>query len=257
MIRYHGGPCTPIDAAVELWTRHHALISFFYPQQIALCARVSHSFLIDNGAFSAWDQELTVDWAEYVAFVQEWHKHPGFSWCLIPDKIDGDEKDNDALLDWWKIHGVTSTGPATPIRARPVWRLHESIDRLSRLISEYPNGIALGSSGEFSSPGSIAWWGRMSDAMKVACDSVGRPYVPLRGLRMMDTTIFSHIPFDGVASATVSRNCGIDKQTPKAYRQLPPKSRAIVMALDADVHFSASRWTGTIATQKNMGDWTL
>ena len=249
MIRYHGGPSTPLDAAVELWTRHHALISFFYPQQIALCARVSHSFLIDNGAFSAWDQETSVDWNEYLAFVQEWRWHPGFSWCLIPDKIDGDEKDNDALVDWWRLHSEGT-------RARPVWHMHESTDRLKRLIVEFPNGIALGSSGEFSDPGSRAWWGRMSDAMKVACDSYGRPHVPMHGLRMMDTTIFSHIPLDGVDSATIARNCGIDKGTPKAYRQLPPKSRAIVMALDADVHFCASRWTGTIATQKNLEDWS-
>jgi hypothetical protein len=247
VIRYHGGPCTPIDAAVELWTRHHALISFFYPQQIALCARVSHSFVIDNGAFSAWESEVVVDWSEYLAFVKEWHRHPGYDWCLIPDKIDGDEKDNNALLDWWTVH---SDG----IAATPVWHLHESLERLERLVRKYPC-VAIGSSGEFSDPGSIRWWGRMSDAMKIACDHLGRPFAKLHGLRQMDTTIFSHVPYKSVDSARVSRSIGVDKSVPKAYRQLAPKARAIVMALDADVHFSASRWSGTIATQKNLEDW--
>ena len=247
MIRYHGGPCTPVDAAVELWTRHHALISFFYPQQIALCARVSHTFVIDNGAFSAWDQEITINWSDYVDFVGEWCRHPGYDWCLIPDKIDGTEQENDDLLDWWNIR-------AAGMRGVPVWHLHESIDRLERLVKSYPR-VAVGSSGEFSTPGSRIWWGRMSDAMKVACDDVGRPVTPLHGLRQMDTTIFSHIPYSSVDSARVSRSIGVDKSVPRAYRQLPPKSRALVMALDADVHFSASRWTGTIATQKNLEDW--
>ena len=55
----------------------------------------------------------------------------------------------------------------------PVRRLHESFDRLERLVAAYPR-VALGSSGEFADPGSRAWWGRMAEAMDGFLDQVKR-----------------------------------------------------------------------------------
>ncbi len=206
MIRYHGGPCTPIEAALELWSRRHALISFAYPQQVDLALRVAHSVRFDNGAFSAWEDGREVDWEEYGKWIADYWRHPGFDGCFIPDVIDGDEK-------------------AT---------------------------VAIGSSGEFQQPGTLRWWNQMSSAMAVVCDTEGIPRCNLHGLRQMDTTIFSHVPYSGVDSARVSRSIGIDKSVPKAYRHLPVKARAMVMAWDADMHISAARWTGSIMSQKNL-----
>jgi len=33
--------------------------------------------------------------------VEEWRRHPGFDWAIIPDVIDGDEAANDALVTAW------------------------------------------------------------------------------------------------------------------------------------------------------------
>lgn len=125
------------------------------------------------------------------------------------------------------------------------------MERLDRLVRNYDT-VAIGSSGEYSQPGTLIWWGRMSEAMAVACDEEGRPRCDLYGLRQMDSTIFSHVPYKGVDSSRVARSAGVDKSVPRAYRHLPTKARALVLAWDADMHLSAARWTGTIATQKNL-----
>ena len=110
MIRYHGGPCTPIEAALELWSGRHALISFAYPQQIDLVTKHAHSFVMDNGAYTAWEHGTEPNWDDYVSWVSEYCQHPGFDHALIPDVIDGDEKANDDLLTVWSIQ---PTSPAT------------------------------------------------------------------------------------------------------------------------------------------------
>jgi hypothetical protein len=245
MIRFHGGPCTPIEAAIELWTRRHALISFAYPQQVDLALRVAHSVVLDNGAFSSWESGTVIDWEEYGKWIEDYWRHPGFAFCFIPDVIDGNEKDNDDLLEWWSDKPYAVAGV-------PVWHMHESFERLDRLVRNYEI-VAIGSSGEFSEVGTLRWWQQMSNAMAVACDADGIPRCKLHGLRQMDSTVFSHIPYSFVDSARVARSAGVDKSVPRAYRHLPPKARALVMAFDADMHGSAPRWLGTIASQKNMG----
>ena len=242
MIRYHGGPCTPVEAALELWSGRHALISFAYPQQMPLVAKHAHSFAMDNGAFSAWQQGLSVDCNEYRKWVEEYRHHPGFDMALIPDVIDGTESDNDDLLAWWGL----------PIGV-PVWHMHESLERIDRLMkSSYPV-VAIGSSGEFRTPATERWWQRIAEAMKVCCDEHGRPRRRLWGLRQMDPIIFSSVPYSFVDSASTSRNCGVDKGRPPIYRRLSPKQAALMMAFDADRHKSAERWTGqSLGIQVNM-----
>ena len=197
MIRFHGGPCTPIEAAIELWTRRHALISFAWPGQVDLALRLAHSVAFDNGAFSAWEAEQVVDWEEYGRWIFEYWRHPGFAFCFIPDVIDGDETANDHLLQWWADKPYRNVGV-------PVWHMHESLQRLDRLVSKYQI-VAIGSSGEFADPGTLRWWGRMSEAMGVACNKDGIPRCKLHGLRQMDTTIFSHVPYSFVDSARITR----------------------------------------------------
>jgi hypothetical protein len=50
-------------------------------------------------------------------------------WCVIPDVSDGDEAANDALLAEWGLPGEISV---------PVYHLHESLERLARLVDTYP-----------------------------------------------------------------------------------------------------------------------
>ena len=120
MIHYHGTPCgaTREDVARFLSGRH-AFISFARPEDIGTAAEVCQSFAIDNGAFTAWKQNRAIDWNEYYDFCERWHQHPSFDWAVIPDVIDGNELDNDNLLEEWPGH----------IDGVPVWHLHESLER--------------------------------------------------------------------------------------------------------------------------------
>lgn len=245
MIRYHGGPCTPIEAALELWSGRHALISFARPEQIDFVAKHAHSFALDNGAFTVWQQGTgQPDWGAYADWVAEYCQHPGFDQALIPDVIDGDEKSNDDLLDWWRGLDLGTEGV-------PVWHMHESTERLNRLIMKGYRTVAIGSSGEFSQPATTRWWSRITEAMAVACDERGRPYCKLWGLRQMDPVIFSHVPYSFVDSAGIAR-MRLENGTPGQYKHLTPKQAGLMMAFDADRHKSASRWTGTGGVQEYM-----
>ncbi|VTS08529.1 hypothetical protein [Tuwongella immobilis] len=198
MIHYHGTPCgaTRIDVARFLSGRH-ALIPFVRSEDIGTAAEFCQSFCVDNGAFSAWKQGVVIDWETYYEFVREWHRHPAFDWAVIPDVIDGSENDNDRLVEQWPMD-LRSIGV-------PVWHLHESLDRLEHLTRSF-HRVALGSSGDYSSPGTSRWWSRMGDAMRVACDEHGRPKAKLHGLRMLDPAIFQRLPLSSADSTNAVRN---------------------------------------------------
>src|SRR5215469_17914845 len=79
-------------------------------------------------------------------------------------------------------------------RRLPVYHLHESLDRLLRLVKSYPR-IALGSSGEYCSICTLPWWVRMADIMTLLCDEPkSEPTTRLHGLRMLVPAIIEHIP---------------------------------------------------------------
>lgn len=197
MIHYHGTPCgaTREDVARFLSGRH-ALIPWVRHEDIGTAAEVCQSFILDNGAFTAWKSGSPItDWTGYYEWVDKWRRHPGFEWALIPDVIDGSESDNDDLLAKWPYddYGV------------PVWHLHESLLRLERLCVAYPR-VALGSSGEWPNPGTDKWWHRMSEAMEMVCDDTGRPIAKLHGLRMLDPAIFHRLPLASADSTNAVRN---------------------------------------------------
>jgi len=122
-------------------------------------------------------------------------RHPGFDFAVIPDVIDGSEKENDDLIDQWPFgtHGS------------PVWHVHESIDRLIKLCKKWPR-VCLGSSGEYSSIGKIKWWLRMDEAFAAICDKDHQPITKLHGLRILDPAIFQHIPLKSGDSTNLARN---------------------------------------------------
>lgn len=234
MIHYHGTPITPIRVATAILKARHGMVSFAHPEQIGLVAEVCQSFCIDNGAFSAWKSGIPLDIDGYVAWVKEWKRHPGFDWCLIPDVIEGTEADNDQMIEAWEEPTHMSV---------PVWHLHESIDRLVRLCSQWPR-VALGSSGQWSEVGNAAWWDRMADAMDAVCVD-GMPICKLHGLRMLNPTIFSALPLSSADSTNVARNIGIDAKWEHGYaRHVPKHTRAIILADRVEHHGSAARWTG-------------
>lgn len=231
MIHYHGTPIggTRQDAARFLMGRH-ALVPFPRQDDMGVVADACQSFVFDNGAFSVWKRGDTLDVDGYTVWCDEWHRHPGFDWALIPDVIEGNEADNDALVADWPRH----------IRGVPVWHMHESIDRLVRLGHEW-DVVALGSSGQWSSPGTAAWWCRMTEALNALCDDKGRPPCRLHGLRMLNPEVFSKMP---LASAD-STNAGVNGGSLDRFGMyVPPTAaqRAAVIAERIEAYNSAQVW---------------
>lgn len=165
MIHYHGTPITPRSVAIEMLRRRHGLVSYAHPEQMGIVAEVCQSFVLDNGAFTYWKQGGSINVELYANWVKKWWKHPGFDFCLIPDVIGGTEAENEAMFASW----FSVRMPLRDSRCVPVWHMHESIDRLKRLCRELPR-VALGSSGQWATPGTADWWDRMGEAM----DSIPR-----------------------------------------------------------------------------------
>ncbi len=235
VIHYHGGPVTPVEAAVSVWTSRHAFVSYEHPAQIGLAAEVCQSFALDNGAFSAWKRRVSVDWSLYREWVAEWGSHPGCDFAVIPDVITGNEAENDDLIAWWQ-------SVPNPCVGVPVWHLHESVERLQRLCLAHRR-VALGSSGDFSDVGTDPWWQRMGEAMDAICDDRGLPPAKLHGLRMLDPTVFSQLPLSSADSTNIARNIGIDQAWRGGYAPMTKMGRALVMADRIEHHASAPRWT--------------
>lgn len=230
MIHYHGGPITPTAIADVVWRGRHAFVSYENPGQVALAAAVSQSFALDNGAFSAWSTGKTLDIKGYAEWVREWMHHPGFDWCLIPDVIDGSEADNMGLIAQWRELGDYRTSV-------PVWHLHESLDRLAYMAVAWPR-VALGSSGEYATVGSEAWWYRIGEVMRVVCDKDGRPKCKLHGLRMLNPDVFTRLPLASADSTNVARNH--DRESVR-YR-LTNHMSALVIAGRIEAAQSADSW---------------
>lgn len=220
MIHYHGLPITP-DTACEVAIRAgHAFVSYAYPRQMGLAVAACQSFAVDNGAFSAWrsGQPIT-DWSGYYEFAASAKRQPSCDFAVIPDVIDGTVMDNDALLAEW---------PLPSWFGAPVWHLHEPLDRLERLASDWPR-VCLGSSGEFAEIGTVRWWRRMEQAMRVVCDDAGQPRCRLHGLRMLDPAVFSRFPFTSADSVNIGRNIGIDQAWRGPYAPPTKESRTQLM----------------------------
>ena len=236
MIHYHGLPITPATAAVQAISGGHAFVSFAHPVQLTIALEVAQSFAIDNGAFSAWRSGNPItDWGLYYDWIAELHRYPGFDFAVIPDVIDGGEADNDALLvEWpWKDRA--------PWVGAPVWHLHESLDRLDRLVSGWPR-ICLGSSGDYAVIGTDAWWKRMSEAMDVICDRDGRPACKVHGLRMLDPDVFSRFPFSSADRTNIGQNVNIDSRWKGTYTPPTKEARAAIIRSRIEAHQAQVFW---------------
>lgn len=220
MIHYHGLPITPDICALKAVKCGHAFVSFAHAGQLGLAIESCQSFAIDNGAFTAWTSGNTIaDWQPFYDWALDVLRFANCDFAVIPDVIDGTEKDNDEML---------KDCPLPVWSGAPVYHMHESLDRLERLVNTYPR-IALGSSGDFSYVGDSRWWKRINEMMKVACYEDGRPKAKLHGLRMLDPAIFSILPLASADSTNIGRNIGIDKKWTGSYRPATKEGRTVVM----------------------------
>lgn len=248
MIHYHGVPFSGGLKTEVCMQGKHAFVSYAHSQSIGLVAELCQSFAIDNGAFSAWRSGNPFDLEGYAGFINEWHRHPGFDWYVMPDVIDGDHSGNKKMRDEWS----STVDLDVWFKGVPVWHLSEPLGVLESLVNEYPR-IAFGSSGDYESVGNDLWWDRMSQAMDVCCDDKGVPMVKLHGLRMLDPTIFSHLPLSSADSTNAGRNCGLDGRWTGPYVSgLSVKARAMVLMERIESHASASTWNRTEHGHKNF-----
>ncbi len=247
MIPYHGLPITPGTAALAAVGGGHAFISIRYPDQLTIALDAAQSFAVDNGAFSAWRAgEPVTDWRDYYEWVGALHRLPSFDFAVIPDVIDGDEADNDALLAEWPWRA----NPRTLGVGVPVWHMHESLCRLERLANEWPR-VAIGSSGEWAYVGDDRWWQRMGAAMNVVCDREGRPITKLHGLRMLNPDVFTRLPLASADSTNIGQNIGIDSAWRGTYTPPSKEIRATVMRARIESQQSLCYW------QRSMEQMTL
>lgn len=234
MIHYHGLPITPATTAATAISAGHAFVSFRHKDQWSLAVEVCQSYAIDNGAFSAWMAGTPVsDWEPYYEWAYECMVTPNCDFAVIPDVIDGNEYDNDALLKEW---------PLPKWFGAPVWHMHESLERLARLSARWPR-VCIGSSGQFATVGNAPWWQRIGEAMSHCCNIAGQPLCKLHGLRMLNPDVFTRIPFASADSTNIGRNVGIDSKWKGAYTPPTKEARAAVMRSRIESQNSPARWT--------------
>jgi hypothetical protein len=233
LIHYHGLPITPETAAVRALSAGHGFVSFAEPRNLALAADVCQSFAVDNGAFKAWKAGKPIqNWQPFYEWAAMCKRIPSCDFAVIPDVIDGSEAENDALLAEW---------PLPKWFGAPVWHMHESLERLECLASAFPR-VCLGSSGEFATIGTAAWWGRIAQAMRVLCNDAGEPLCKLHGLRMLNPDIFTRVPFASADSTNIGRNIGIDQAWRGTYSPPTKEARVDVMRARIEANNSPSRW---------------
>lgn len=230
MIHYHG---TPVggrrEDAAKFLAGRHALVPFTYQQDLPIALEVCKTVVLDNGAFTVWQQGGTLDVPGYIEWVESLHRHPAVQWALIPDVIDGTEDDNQTLLLNWPGH----------LPGVPVYHMHESLERAEWLASTY-RIVAIGSSGQWPTPGTDSWWDRMAEIMSVVCDEDGRPRTKLHGLRMLNPAIFHRLPLASADSTNASQNNVVNR-----FGMYPPPTagqRANVIADRIEAHQSAAVW---------------
>lgn len=202
MIHYHGTPLGGTRARGEEFAAgRFLLVPWKRPEDLEMVASVSRGFILDNSAFSFWTSGEKPEWNGYLDWCRTVARNPRFNFALIPDVIDGTEKDNDDLLRIW------DRGGHWPIRVEgcAVWHLHESFDRLKMLVQRF-RWVAMGSSGEWSTPGTDDWRERMDEAFGVICDDDGFPRAKIHGLRMLRSDIVIRYPFASCDSTNAAQN---------------------------------------------------
>lgn len=238
MIPYVGLPVTPATVAIEAVAGGHAFVSFRHQQQLGLALEVCQSNAFDNGAFSAWAEGKSVtDWRPFYEWVGALKRHPTFDFAVIPDVIDGNEESNDMLLAEW---------PHEKHLGAPVWHMHESYERLLRLAHNWPR-ICIGSSGQFRTVGTEAWWLRIGKALDLLCGDSGFPPCKIHGLRMLNPKVFRRLPLSSADSTNIGRNVNIDKRWEKIPYPPPTReARARLMRQRLECEFGAQMWDSSL-----------
>jgi hypothetical protein len=190
-MHYHGTPITPMTAFYQLAGKSFC-VSFARPDQVKQCHDIGESVMLDNGAFSVWRAGRQSDWPGYYKWTDRWLDYRT-TWAVIPDVIDGEEKEQDDLIAQWP-HGH---------RGAPVWHMNESVGRLLKLIDRWPI-VCIGSTSVYAVVLSPAWCARMDEVW----DSISRSHARTPDIHMLRgmQCVGRRWPFSRVDSTDVARN---------------------------------------------------
>ena len=200
MTKYHGTPLTPNSVLVKALTGYKALIPFPRPENLNTCLEICSSICIDNGAFSVWKQGITIDWNDFYKWLTPIVPNPKVDFFLIPDVIDGTEKENDKLVREYNENYRNKLLN----KGIPIWHINESLARLERLSNQF-DYIAFGSAGEYSVLGTPQWHEKITKAFDVVCNEDGVP-LKIHMLRCLNSKIFTKYPFYSGDSTSLAQN---------------------------------------------------
>lgn len=231
MIHYHGTPIWGNRGDVHriAVTGAGAFVSYARPDQIRQSFKYASKVGIDNGAFSAWKRGLKINWLEFYRWLMAYYFHEKLEFFVVPDVVEGGEVDNDDLIR--KLPSMFRD------KAAPVWHLHESIDRLIELCSEWPR-VCFGSSGQYAVIRTKEWHQRMEDAFEAIYYRNNFSTV-IHGLRMLDGRVLGNYPLASADSTNLACN------VPKFNNKYPELTRAIKEA-DYAMHLSEQELKATI-----------
>ncbi len=213
VVHYHGTPVWGDAGNVHriAVSGAGAFVSYARPDQLVASFKHAKSVAIDNGAFSAWKSGLVIDWQKFYQWIAPHYYHPKLAFFVIPDVVDGDEADNDAL--------IKALPRCFREKATPVWHLHESLQRLVELCREWPR-VCFGSSGDYATVRTALWHSRMQDAFETIYLKYGFS-TRIHGLRMLDGRILGNYPLHTADSTNLACNA------PKYLIKYPELTRAI------------------------------
>lgn len=198
MICFHGTPFSGSPYNIlPFFKGRNFLISMQYQSYRHILKQEASRIILDNGAYTIWKKgKGQIDLEKYVSFVQEYDALDNYSWCFIPDTIEGTVSQNDAQIEQWlNLYGK--------YKSVPVWHYHEPLERLLHLSEEFPV-VGLGSSAEYSNIGDVKWMGRTREIFNYASENF--PKCKLHGLRMLNRRIFTLFPYYSGDSTNVGRN---------------------------------------------------
>jgi hypothetical protein len=121
--------------------------------------------LLDNGAFSAWRSGVPMDVDGFARWAADIMARCPQAVAVVPDVIDGDAADNDAMLIDFRGAVLELGLQLDADRTMAVWHMHEPLERLTGLVEGGFQYVAIGSSGEYAQPGTPAWHARIGQAL--------------------------------------------------------------------------------------------
>lgn len=228
MIHYHGSDINPREAFLQFAGRHFC-VSYAWPNRVELAHQIGQSVMLDNGAWTFFQQEKEADWNGYLEWAAQWCEFPT-TWAIIPDVIGGSGEENDELLAWFLEQ---AQGHINPIQLTPVWHVGQAPERLVKLCASHWR-VCVGS-GAWT-PGTAPWRREMDNAMDALVGAEGpvRNWLHLlRGLALCG----SEYPFSSADSVSMAR-------THRGDNKIPTKNMDVSKRLtEIDGRQCPARWS--------------